>query len=93
MQRITKDPDSNRWYTVPWKNALLGTALAVVKISSVDFQVPVGLTKEAEGFTDNTASVKLSGGTLAAEYTVVSRIVTDDSQTMDFSFLVLIRAQ
>lgn len=93
MQRITKDPDSDRWYTVPWVKALLGTASAVVKIASVDFQVPVGLTKEAEGFTDDSASVKLSGGTLATEYTVVSRITTDDSQIMDFSFLVLIRQE
>ena len=88
MQRLIKDPDSTEWFKVPWSKRL-GTA----KISAVDYQVPAGLTKEAEAKTDDTASVKLSGGTLGETYTVVCRITTDDSQTLDFSFFVLIRQE
>ena len=90
MQRLIKDPNSNEWFTVPWANRL-----GAAKIAATLYQVPAGLTLASQDFDPDaaTASVRLSGGTLGTTYTVTSRITTDDGQTLDFSFKILIREE
>ena len=88
VEQWTKDPDAIEWIPVPWKRRL-GT----VTIATVDFQIPAGLTKVAESNTDDIASVRLSGGTLGKVYSVVCRITTSDSQTLDYSFNAEIRQE
>lgn len=77
-----KDPDANLDYGFDWSD-WLATAET---ISSVFWTVPTGITNTDEDFTDTTASIWLSSGTVGTSYSVACKITTSagrvDERTM-----------
>jgi hypothetical protein len=86
MEWFTKDPNATLDYTVDWSR-WLGTDT----ISSVTWMVQTGLVKAAESNTTTTATVWLSGGTLATDYVVTCRITTVGGRIDDRSIKIQVR--
>lgn len=87
MELVIKDPDSIEWMpVVPWSGRLAGDT-----ISTSNYSVPAGLTKEDEQNDTDSTKVKLSGGTLGKSYVIVNQITTTGGETLDYSFKVHIR--
>lgn len=81
---IDKDPNANLDYEIDWTRWLDGDA-----ITGSVWTVPAGLNKTSESQTTSKAKVWLSGGTLAATYTVTNRITTASGRVDDQSFRVM----
>lgn len=75
---FTKDPDAVLDYVNDWASWLAGDTI----ISST-WIAPSGITVDSDSFTDTTATVWLSGGTVGTSYSVVNRIVTAAGRTDD----------
>jgi hypothetical protein len=74
-----KDNDSIKNYTALW-----GTFIGTDTIYSSTWIVPSGITKVgADTFTDTTATIWLTGGTIGNTYEVVNRITTVGGITED----------
>lgn len=75
---FTKDPDAVLDYVNDWSAWLVDDT-----ISSSQWIAPTGITVDSDSFTDTTATVWLSGGTVGTFYSVVNRIVTAAGRTED----------
>lgn len=82
---FSKDPNDILDYRV---NA--ATWLGTDTISSVTWTAPAGLTQVTTTNTTTTATIWLSGGTVATEYEVLCRIVTAGGRTKDWTLGFLI---
>lgn len=85
---IQKDPDSVLDYAVDWSDWLAGDT-----ITTADFTVPAGLTRQSQNASATVATVWLAGGTAGATYSVNCRIVTAAGRTADRSFRVVMVTQ
>lgn len=83
---IEKDPDSVLDYVVDWTDWLNGDT-----ISTADFTVAAGLTRNSQSNTTKTATVWLSGGTVGQSVDVRCRITTAGGRTDDRTFRVIVR--
>lgn len=83
---FVKDPDAILDYQVNW-----ATWLGVDTISTSTWVVPTGITQVSVANTTTTATIKLSGGTVDTDYTLVNRIVTAGGRTDDRSIVMRIR--
>ena len=57
-------------------------------ISTSQWTVETGLTKDSDSKTDSTTTIWLSGGTAGTEYTVTNSIVTNGGREDDRSFII-----
>jgi hypothetical protein len=87
LQQISKDPDAILDYVVDWTSWL--TPITDT-IASVVWVVPTGVTETAVLFSNTSATIWLSGGTLSKVYTIVCRVTTANGRTEDHSFNILI---
>jgi len=71
------DPDETLDYSIDWTDWLPGSDT----ISSSDWDVPAGITKETQAATTKVATVWLSGGTDGAEYKLTNTITTVAGRT------------
>lgn len=70
---VPKDPQAQLDYTFNWSQWLPGGST----IASVIWTIPAGITQIASSFTNTTATVWVSGGTVGTTYTVTCRITTN----------------
>jgi hypothetical protein len=80
-----KDPDSVIDYGLDWTDWLNGDA-----ISSSEFLVPTGITKNDDLHDDTTTTVWLSGGSVGRTYDIVNRIQTMGGRREDRTIQVRI---
>lgn len=85
--RYDKDPQAVLDYTLDW-SAWLQTGET---ITSSSWFAPVGLTKDAESHTDDSATVWLSGGTASQDYLVTCEVTTSEGRTDQRSILIRCR--
>lgn len=71
-----KAPSEVAHYRVLWSGEI-GTDT----ISTSTWEVPVGITKDSDSYTSNTATIVLSGGTSPVTYTLKNTIVTTGGDT------------
>ncbi len=77
----TKDPDAELDYTIDWSQWLVSGDT----ISTSTWTVPAGLTQGTNGTsnTTTTATIWITGGTVATPYDLRNRIVTAGGRTDD----------
>lgn len=85
-----KDPDEVLDYVCNWYSRLAGDTIV-----TSTWTVPAGITKDSDSISmggaegaaldvpDSATTIWLSGGTLAASYSLLNRIVTAGGRTMD----------
>lgn len=83
-----KDPDAVVDYTVDWQAFTQGDT-----ISTSIWTVPAGLTKGTDTFTDETATVFLSGGTTNTAYSIINTVTTADGRTFERSVRLRVLTQ
>ena len=83
---IFKDPESLLDYQVDW-----ATWLVTDTISSVVWAVPTGITQDSVSTTTTKATIWLSGGTVAIDYTIECKILTAAGRTDERRFVVKVR--
>lgn len=83
----SKDPDEILDYDLDWTDRLAGDTIATSAWTLAD---GVGLTVGTISNTTRITKVWLSGGTLAASYTLLNRITTAGGRTMDQSVKIKI---
>lgn len=86
-----KDPNAIKSWKWDWSGYL--TSLDADTIATSTFTVPADLTKEGEGNTATTATVKLSGGTVGEIYSVTNRITTTNGDTEEASMYLKVVEQ
>ena len=82
----TKDPDETLDYTVDWTEFL-----GADTIHSVTWTVPVGIVNVTTNFTDTTATIWISGGTLGSRYMINCMITSHANRIGDRSFVIKIQ--
>lgn len=83
-----KDPSAALTYTIDWEKWL-----GADTVSTSTWTVPSGITKDSDSATTTVATVKLSGGTLGADYDVVNRIVTAGGLQDERTLRIQVREQ
>ena len=86
MASFIKDPDASLDYELDWTLWLEGDT-----INSSSWAVPTGITIDSDSFTNQTATVWLSGGTLHQKYEAVNRIITAGGRTDDRTITIRIK--
>lgn len=86
MKPFTKDPQSVLDYQIDWSKWLRGDTIA-----SSTWTVRAGITKTDEDFTDTTATIWLSGGTVGMSYLLTNTITTVGGRTDERSIQVIVR--
>jgi len=81
-----KHPASEKWYWLQWPSDELQATIA-----SSSWQVPVGLVMEAETHTDYLVGIRISGGELKKNYTLVNEITTTNNETLHETLIVRVR--
>lgn len=89
MSTFSKDPDAVLDYKVDW-SAWLPTGDTIVAST---WTVPVGITQATPppSFTDSTATIWLSGGTLGDTHEIVNHVTTAQGRQDDRTIRVVIR--
>jgi hypothetical protein len=59
-------------------------------VSSVSYELPDGLTNEAESGTGATRSVRVSGGSTGSIYRVIGKVTTSGTQDFEWVKRVLV---
>jgi len=72
IQAPDKHPSSQKWYYLKWS----ATELQNATIASAVWTVPSGITKLDQSINGMLTGIKLSGGTLDAEYQITVAITT-----------------
>lgn len=83
-----KDPNEVLDYVVDWSERLDSDT-----ITSSQWLVPAGITKDSDTITTTTTTIWLSGGTEATSYTFVNRIITAGGRTMDQSIKLKVKTK
>jgi len=86
VQAFRKDPNAVLDYAIDW-SSWLATGET---ISTSDWTVPSGITKDSNEKDDTSTKIWLSGGTDGQTYTIVNRITTSADRTDDRSFDVIV---
>ena len=87
-QSFVKDPSDILTYQANW-----ATWLSTDTIASVTWTVATGITNVATSNTTTTATIKLSGGTDGADYSVACKIVTAAGLTCERTITIHVRQQ
>jgi hypothetical protein len=75
MTTFIKDPNAQLDFSVDWSDWLTGEEI----ISASSWTIPDGLTLVSQSYTNTTATVFLSGGTVGRSYLVQNRITTNNA--------------
>jgi len=86
---VFKDPDAVKDYPWDWSKWLQQGEI----IDRVDWIVPDGITDSDTTFTDTSATIWLSGGSVGYDYPVTCRITTNQGRTDDQTRVFKIRNQ
>jgi hypothetical protein len=104
----TKDPDAVKDYLNDWQSgdkpflledeiitASTWTAYAfpVGNPTVVEWEPTTDLTIDSDSFTDTTATVWLSGGTVGDKFLVTNHVTTDQGREDDWTIQIKIREQ
>lgn len=81
-----KDPTDVLDYSINWSGRLSGDT-----ILTSSFDVPAGLTKDAETNTNETSTLWLSGGTAGISYTITCTVTTAAGRTWQESVRIVVR--
>lgn len=81
-----KEPTEVLDYSIDWSDWL-----GDLTIATSTWSVPSGITNDADGDTDTTTSIRLSGGTWGETYDITNTIVANDGQTETRSLLIRIQ--
>lgn len=81
-----KDPNAILDYQVDWS-----PWLGVDTITTSDWIVPTGITKQSETNTATTATIWLSGGTAGTKYQLTNRITTAGGRTDDRTITISVK--
>lgn len=81
-----KTPDEAIVIPFPWASRLEGET-----ISSASFELPDGLTNEAEATNGTLKTVRVSGGDDCATYRVIAKITTSGSRDLEWVKRVQVR--
>jgi hypothetical protein len=87
MASFTKDPDAILDYLVDWEDWLATGDYIVSAATSVQS----GLTLTTQAFTSTQHTIWLSGGTKGTDYTVTSRVWTNDGRKDDRSIRIRVK--
>ena len=87
MALYVKDPDAVLDYKADWSVWLADGET----ITSSNWSVPTGITKDSQSATTTTATVWLSGGSLGSSYSVVNRISTNQGRTDERTMEIVVR--
>ena len=87
MNSFIKDPDAILDYGFDWSNWLASGE----EISSSEWEVPSGITKDNDVSSTTATTIWLSGGTVGEEYTITNRIVTTGGRTEDRSLKIVVK--
>ena len=82
-----KHPDSHKWYYLQWSK----TELQDAAITAIAWTLPAGIISEAESFAQQTAGIKLSGGTLDTDYKLLLQITTSGGEVLHEEIMIRIR--
>lgn len=85
---LEKDADDTILVRFNWAAKLAGET-----ISSSDFILPDGMTEGTNSGTGSYRATLVSGGTEGSKYRVTNRITTSASRQLDWTKVVLVRAQ
>lgn len=88
MQRICKDGNATKDYTLTW-----ATELGNDLIIGSTWTPEVGITVVDNSFTNTTTTVRVSGGTPGVEYSVVNHITTAGGMQEDETLVFLINEE
>jgi hypothetical protein len=96
LNKIIKDPNAIKFYTLNWSRWLNdGETIASSEwsIESGDGALEIGTGSRASTNDSTTATVWLTGGTVATRYTIRNRIITSSnpSRTDDRSLTVVVQ--
>ena len=89
LPRSQKDPQATLDYVVDWSAWLEPSSNDI--LVSVNWIVPVGLTKSSQTNDSTTATIWLSGGALNRVYTVTCRVTTLNNRIQDYSFQLFVQ--
>ena len=81
-----KDPDAILDYQIDWSDWL-----GADTIVASTWTVGTGIIKDSDTFTATTATVWLSGGTVATSYSATNRIVTTLGRTDDRTIQITVK--
>ena len=76
LATYNKDPAEVLDYTIDWS-----TLLESDTISTSEWALDEGLTKDSDSKTDTTTTIWVSGGTIGTQYTCTNTIVTAGERT------------
>ena len=91
MTVFTKDPDAVLDYTVDWSQWLASGDLLAASVWVV--QEGITIASPSPTFSDTSATIWLSGGSLWKTYRVTNRITTVDGRVQDYSIAIKIAQQ
>jgi len=80
IKEIPKDPDAVLDYGFNWKKEGSPWLEDGETISTSEWTVPTGLTKDSDSKTDTTTTIWLSGGTVGETYRIVNEIITNQTR-------------
>src|SRR5262245_25159109 len=85
-----KDPGSVRTYTLDYATwlASIGTGLTIVGSS---WNVPDGITQNADSFSSTTTTIQLSGGTDGVDYALSNTVTVSDGQSDQKLLIIQVR--
>ena len=89
MDSIKKDPQAVLDYGFDWSAS--GWLATGETISTSNWTVEAGITKDSDTNDNTTTTIWLSGGTAGEDYTVTNTIVTSASRTDERSIIVAVR--
>lgn len=82
-----KHPDSSKWYWLQWSS----TELQDATITSSSWTLPDGVVSDQESATGMLVGVRVSGGTLDADYDLQNQITTSSGEILNESIRIRIR--
>jgi hypothetical protein len=83
---FVKDPNAVLDYQVDWS-----PWLGVDTIATSAWTLPVGITQQSASNTTTTATIWLSGGTVATKYPITNRITTAGGRTDDRTITISVK--
>jgi len=86
MAIFKKNPKAVLDYGINWTTWLDGDT-----ISTSEWTVPSGITKDSDRKTNTTTTIWLSGGTVDTDYDLVCHIVTAQGREDDRTITVMVR--
>ena len=89
MKSYTKDQEATRTYEIDWTDYLEGVGANAITAS--EWTVPDGITLDDQSIDGTSTFIKLSGGTVNANYKIYNKITASSGDIDRRAFLVRVR--